>query len=307
MGSGGGKHVHRRGFLGLALAVSAAALTEGCVTISPLATTGGFPVDATFDLAQSQTWARMKARRNGQNGTGQIIIGVKGDQPGLGYFNASTNSYSGFDILIAQLVAAGLGFSADQIQFTVVASQDRETELENQALDLVVASYSYTAPRAQVVDFAGPYLTTPEAILVARGNTSITSLNSISASMKPCEVSNSTALQINGVSLPDAIARNTYGECVSAIQTKDADFVYSDYSLLLGYAQQDPAAFTVIDTNQSIQYYGIGLPLGDDALKTAINTILSSAMTDGTWRAIFNATLGPEGFKANPPAIGTWS
>jgi glutamate transport system substrate-binding protein len=291
----------------LALAMSAAALTEGCVTISPLATTGGFPVDAAFTLPQSQTWARMKARRNGQNGNGQIIIGVKGDQPGLGYFDASTNSYSGFDILIAQLVAAGLGFSTDQIQYSVVASQDRETELENQVLDLVIASYSYTPERDQVVDFAGPYLTTPEALMVAKGDTAITGLNSITASMKPCEVSNSTALEINGVTLSGAIARNTYGECAAAIQSKDAEFVYSDYALLLGYAHQDPNTFTVIDTNESVQYYGIGLPLGDDALKTAINTILSGAMANGTWRAIFNATLSPEGFKADPPKIDSWS
>lgn len=303
----GGKHVHRRGLLGLALAMGAAALTEGCVTISPLATTGGFPVNTGFNLAQSQTWSRMKARRNGQNGTGQIIIGVKGDQPGLGWYDAKSNTYSGFDILIAQLVAAGLGFSTSQIQFSVVASQDRETELENQVLDLVVASYSYTPQRAQLVDFAGPYLTTPEALLIRKGNSAITGLNSITGSMRPCEVSNSTAYSINGVALPGAIARNTYGECATAVASGGADFVYSDYSLLLGYASRNPSAFTVIDTHKSTQYYGIGLPLGDDALKTAINSILATAFTDGTWRAIFNASLAPEGFKANPPKIGAWS
>jgi glutamate transport system substrate-binding protein len=286
--------------------MGAATLTEGCVTISPLATTGGFPVDATFNLSQSQNWARMKARRNGQSGNGQIIIGVKGDQPGLGYFDASTNSYSGFDILIAQLVAAGLGFSTSQIQFTVVASQDRETELENQAIDLVIASYSYSAARAQVVDFAGPYLTTPEAILVAKGDTSITGLSSLTPTTKVCEVNSSTAYEIHGVRMQDPIARNTYGECVAAIPNS-AEFIYSDYALLLGYAHQNPAAYTVIDTNESIQYYGIGLPLNDDLLKSAINSILSTAIADGTWRAIFNSTLAPEGFRANPPKINTWS
>ena len=295
--------MHRRGFLGLAVALGTAALTEGCVTISPLASTGDFPVDSSINLPDSGTWTRMKSR-NGN--AGQIIIGVKADQPGLGYFDASTNSYSGFDILIAQLVAAGLGFAPSQILFNVVASQDRETELENQALDLIVASYSYSAPRAKLVDFAGPYLTTPEALLVKKSNSSIAGLNSINDSMKPCEVSNSTLYSINGVTLPNAVARNTYGECATAVQAGGADFVYSDYALLLGYASQSPAAFKVIDTNESVQHYGIGLPLGDDALKTAINTILGNAFTDGTWRAIFNASLAPEGFKADPPKIDDW-
>jgi len=292
--------MRRRGFLGLAVALGTAALTEGCVTISPLATTGDFPVDASVDLSQSRTWMRMRQRNNG---AGQIIIGVKADQPGLGYFDSSTDSYSGFDILIAQMVAAGLGFSSSQIQFTTVASQDRETELENETVDLIVASYSYTAARAKLVYFAGPYFSTPEALLVARNDSSITGLDSVTASTRVCEVSNS--ISIGDVQLENPISKNTYGECVAAIEAGQADVVYSDYALLLGYAVQDPNALKLINTNASTQYYGIGLPLGDTALQTEINTLLSQAISNGTWRAIFNSTLGPEGLKANPPAAAT--
>lgn len=295
--------MRRRGFLGLAVGVGVAALTEGCVTISPLATTGGFPVDSTADLVQSETWRRMKAR---QGNAGQIIIGVKSDQPGLGYYDPSTSTYSGFDILIAQLVAAGLGFSTSQIEFITVASEDRETELENQSVDLVIASYSYTAARNKLVSFAGPYLLTPEAIMVAKNNKTITGLGSITPTTSVCEVSNSTAYSVGAVQMQDPIARNTYSECAAAVQSGAADFVYTDYALLLGYEHQDPAAFKVIDTNESIQHYGIGLPFADTALQGAINAILHTAISNGTWRAIFNATLGPEGFKANPPKINDW-
>lgn len=295
--------MRRRGFLGLAAAVGAAALTEGCVTISPLASTGNFTVDTSAKLSQSQTWARMKARENGK---GQIVIGVKADQPGLGYYDTKTNTYSGFDILIAQLVAAGLGFSTSQIQFTTVASQDRETELENAVLDLVVASYSYSATRAKLVGFAGPYLTTPEALLIRKSESAITGLNSITSQTSVCEVSNSTQYKVGNVDLQNPVARNTYSECAAAVKSQSAEFVYSDYALLLGYAYQDPNDFRVIDTNESTQYYGIGLPLGDDVLKDAVDKILGTAISNGTWRAIFNATLGPEGFKADPPHIGDW-
>jgi glutamate transport system substrate-binding protein len=293
--------MHRRGFLGLAVALGAAALTEGCVTISPLATTGDFPVNTSLNLDQSQTWTKMKERNTSG---GQIIIGVKADQPGLGFFNAATNSYSGFDILIAQFVAAGLGFSTSQIQFTPISSQDRETALENATVDLVVASYSYNAERAKLVDFAGPYLTTPEALLVARGNTSITGLGSITSSTKVCEVSNST--QLGDVTLQSPVTRNTYGECVAALKNNEADVIYTDYALLLGYKSQDPGNLRLIDTHAGTQHYGIGLPLGDSLLQSTINGLLGTAISNGTWRAIFNSTLGPEGFKADPPKIGDW-
>lgn len=300
-GEGRGRIMRRRGFLSLAVGLGAAALTEGCVTISPLATDGDFAVDSSFNLAQSQTWARMKQRNNN---AGQIIIGVKADQPGLGYFNPSTNSYSGFDILIARLIAAGLGFGTSQIQFTTVASQDRETELENLAVDLVVASYSYTPERAKVVDFAGPYFSTPEALLVPRNSSGITGLDSVTSSTRVCEVSNSTL--IGDVQLTNPVPKNTYGECVTALKAGEADVVYSDYALLMGYAVQDPADLKLIDTGKSTQYYGIGLPFGDTSLQSAINSLLRKAFSNGTWRAIFNSTLAPEGLKANPPTIGGW-
>lgn len=294
--------MHRRGFLGLAVAAGAAlVLTEGCVTISPLATDGDFPVDTAFSLPDSQTWTRMRQRNSG---TGQIIIGVKADQPGLGYFNASTNTYSGFDILIAQLVAAGLGFGTSQIQFSTIASQDRETELENGAVDLVVASYSYTSARAKLVYFAGPYFTTPEALLVTRNDDTITGLDSVTATTRVCAVSNST--MINGVQLQNPVTKNTYGECVDALESGQADVIYSDYALLLGYAIEDPGALKLIDTNASTQYYGIGLPLGDSPLQNQIDSLLTQAIANGTWRAIFNSTLAPEGLKPDPPTVGHW-
>jgi glutamate transport system substrate-binding protein len=293
--------MHRRGLLGLAVAASAALLTESCVTISPLTTDGDFPVATAFTLPASQTWTRMQ-QRNG--GTGQIIIGVKADQPGLGNLDASTNTYTGFDILIAQLVAAGLGFSTSQIQFTTIASQDRETELENAVVDLVVASYSYTPARAQLVEFAGPYFTTPEALLVTQSDENITDLASITPSTRVCSVSDST--MINGIQPQNPIARNTYSECVTALENGQADVIYSDYALLLGYALEYPDTLKLVNTNTSTQYYGIGLPAGDTPLQQEINSLLSQAIANGTWRAIFNSTLAPEGLKPNPPTVGNW-
>jgi glutamate transport system substrate-binding protein len=143
--------------------------------------------------------------------------------------------------------------------------------------------------------------------MVARNNTSITALSSITPGTRACEVSNSTAYTVGDVQMQNPIAKNTYGECATAVKAGDAEFVYTDYALLLGYLHQDPADFRVIDTGGGVQHYAIGLPHDDDALKNAINTILGAAISNGTWRAIFNATLGPEGFKANPPTIGDWS
>src|SRR5699024_1066623 len=48
---------------------------------------------------------------------GGPVIGVKEDQPNLGFLDATTGERSGFDIEIARWIAAELGFSEDDITY----------------------------------------------------------------------------------------------------------------------------------------------------------------------------------------------
>lgn len=295
--------VRRRGLSAIIAALAVTATTSSCVTISPVAATGDFPVAAQAQL-NSTTYDRMMQRNQGK---GQIIIGVKNDQPGLGYYDPTTHQYTGFDIEIAELVAAGLGFGHDRIQFVPIQSINRENAIQNQSVDLVVASYSYTPSRAASVSFAGPYFETGEALLVRNDETNVTGFGSFTTTNRICSVVNSAPLnllpQLTGAS---PIARTSYSECVSALNNHAVDAVYTDLAVVAGYAALDPAHLKVIPTSGDTQpqYYGIGLPLGDTALKAKINEILATAERDGTWQAIFNATLAPSGIKASAPAIG---
>jgi len=297
--------VRRRGVWGIIAALTVAASASGCVTISPLAATGDFPVAAGVQLSSS-TFDRMMQRDQGK---GQIIIGVKNDQPGLGYYDPTTHQYTGFDIEVAELIAAGLGFTRSQIQFVPIQSINRENAIQNQSVDLVVASYSYTSVRAQSVSFAGPYFETGEALLVRDNEPNVTGFSSFTSSNRICSVTNSSPLgALPHLTSAVAVARTAYSECVSALTSHSVDAVYTDLAVLAGYAAQDPTHLKIIATTGDAQpqYYGIGLPLADAALKAKINDILATAERNGTWQAIFNATLAPSGIKATAPKIGTF-
>ncbi len=289
------------------MALGVAAGAGGCVTISPIAATGVFPAAANVKLANSPTFLRMVARDQGK---GRIVIGVKDDQPGLGYYDAASKSYSGFDVEIAEMVAAGLGFSRDQIQFVAVTSANRENALQNGSVDLVVASYSYSATRAQQVGFAGPYFETIEGLLVRSDEPKLTSMDALTSSDSVCSISASTSFaQISQLTSAQSESRDTYSECVSALEQHQVDSVYTDLAVLAGYAAQDPAKLRLVEVPKAAapQLYGIGLPYGDVALRTKIDSILRAAEKDGTWQAIFNATLAPSGIKAVTPPDGKWT
>ena len=103
--------------LAVGLVVGALALTacgrEGSPT-APTAPDGqeapaalSYPVATGVQVAGSPVFEAMTQR-------GRVVVGVKEDQPGLGFKDATTGEYSGFDIEMARMVAAGLGFAPDR-------------------------------------------------------------------------------------------------------------------------------------------------------------------------------------------------
>ena len=60
----------------------------------------------------------------GADETGKIRIGIKFDQPGLGFKKSGT--YVGFDVDVAKYIAKKLGYSEDQIIWKEAPSKQRE-------------------------------------------------------------------------------------------------------------------------------------------------------------------------------------
>ncbi len=70
----------------------------------------------------------------GADETGKIRIGIKFDQPGLGFKKSGT--YVGFDVDVAKYVAKKLGYSEDEIVWKEAPSKQREAMLQNGDVDM---------------------------------------------------------------------------------------------------------------------------------------------------------------------------
>ena len=126
---------------------------------------------------------------------GSVKIGVKEDQPNLGYLDPTTGERSGFDVDIARWIAASLGYDEDQIEFTAIDSANREQAIINGDIDYYVGTYSITDKRKQSISFAGPYFITGQGLLVAADDTTITGKDSLTADSIVCSVTGSTSIQ----------------------------------------------------------------------------------------------------------------
>lgn len=233
---------------------------------------------------------------------GTLVIGVKDDQPGLGYLDAATEERTGFDIEIAQWIAAELGFDEDNIEYQVIPSANREQAIVNGDIDYYVGTYSITDSRKELIDFAGPYFETGQGLLVAADNETITGPDDL-AGQNVCSATGSTPIQNIRDNYPDTETTefDTYSQCVDALLNGQVDAITTDEAILLGYASVQPDELKVVGEPFSEELYGVGLPLGDDALRGFINDLLENNPED--WQSIYDGTLGESGTQVEQPAV----
>ncbi|MEU9121629.1 glutamate ABC transporter substrate-binding protein [Streptomyces sp. NPDC048506] len=232
----------------------------------------------------------------------KIVVGVKADQPFLGFKDPATNKYSGFDIEIAKMVAADLGFSEKQIEFQTVDSNVRETKISHGAVDFYVGTYTINDERKKQVGFAGPYYTAGADLLVRKEDKAITGPDSLKGK-KVCSITGSTPLQ--EIKKPkygaNTTEMNKYSDCVKSLLDGSVDAVTTDDAILKGYAAQRPAKLRVVGQPFTKEPYGVGLNKDDKALREAITKALENHIKNGDYEKAYEGTLGKSGSKYVAP------
>jgi glutamate transport system substrate-binding protein len=235
---------------------------------------------------------------------GTITIGVKFDQPGIGFMRTGADAPEGFDPEMGKILAAGLGIEEDDIEWKETISDNREPFLQNGEVDLVIASYSITDERRQVVGQAGPYYVTGQQLMVAADDDSISGPEDLEGK-EVCSVTGSTSIETVEVEY-GATPRgfDTYSECRDQLLNGSVDAVTTDGAILLGYAAENPDELKVVGEPFSEERYGIGYAFGDTDFCNYIQDTIKAAQDDGTWLEAFEATLGVStDEEPEPPAM----
>ena len=130
-------------------------------------------------------------------------------------------------------------------------------------------------------------------------NTDITGPDSLNGGKRLCSVAGSTPAQ----KVKDTYAQDvqlqefdTYSACVEALRNGAVDAVTTDDIILAGYAAQSPGEFKVVGEPFTEERYGIGVALGDDESRTAINDAIEEMISSGAWESAFQETVGASGY-----------
>ena len=225
---------------------------------------------------------------------GTIRVGTKYDQPLFGLTGLS-DTPEGFDVEIAKIIAAELGIAPEQIVFSEAPSAIREEVLEQDRVDMVVATYTINDRRKERISFAGPYYVAGQDLMVAADNTTITGPDSLrTANARVCSVTGSTPSETIKQYVDEANITlfDVYSKCADALRTGQVDVVTTDNVILLGLIDQSQGAFKLVGEPFTEEPYGIGVTKGDVAFCEFINQTLQEAAADGSYQAAWEATAG---------------
>ncbi|MEU7580933.1 transporter substrate-binding domain-containing protein [Streptomyces sp. NPDC041068] len=275
-----------------AVCLSALALVTACGGGSGDGSDGASPTRTTDSRARAQESLFDQQTLN---------IAVKKGQPGFSTRSEEEDDFAGFEAQLVQFLSTDLDFKAADWD---VQSRNREKVLRERSMDLVVATYSITAPRDKEVDFTAPYLKTYQGVLVRKNENRIKRLADVDGK-RVCSVRGSTGdpeserdakarKSVRDALGPNVVAefRNSYKTCVKELTRGNFEAVWTDKIILEGFAQ-DPRYHDDVEvvrniTVKKLQFYGIGLREGHEADCHKLNDALKRFL-DTQWALAFRA------------------
>jgi glutamate transport system substrate-binding protein len=240
---------------------------------------------------------------------GTVRVGTKFDQPGFG-LKGLDGKVEGFDVEVAKIIAGALGIKPDDVKFSESPSAVREEVIEQDKVDMVVATYTINDERAKRITFAGPYYVAGQQLMVKSDNDKIKGPDDLKANpdQKVCSVTGSTpSEQIKKYLASDSqlVLFDVYDKCANALRTGQVQVVTTDNVILLGFVSESDGKFKLVGDQFTEEPYGIGIKKGDVKFCEFINKTLKE--NEDAYNAAWESTAGKvEGASAPKlPEAGT--
>lgn len=211
--------------------------------------------------------------------------------------------FTGFDIDIALALARYLGYIEESVRLVPTDPPDRAAYLAEGKVDIVVANFSMTDDREDLVDFAGPYMVSRLAVMVRKQSPAppeAFAFDKLSTmGRKLCTTESSTAeTALREENVTNFVTRATHEECTSGVLAGEYDAFMLDEVILAGYTSLHKEQLTLAKlVTDRFERYGIAVANGDFHLRQVIGNFLLDSHergTDGAWQRAWARSLGKE-------------
>ena len=224
-----------------------------------------------------------------------IRAGVRFDNPPHSFIDEEGN-WVGFDIDIAHAVARELGLDLELVR---VDELTRISYLQEDNIDMAVASMSKTIRRDEEVDFSQTYFWSKQTFLVRDGE--IGSLDELVGAKVGMDRGSSAIgnwrdwLTSNGYPAEaDIVEFGNKQAAAEAVRQGAIAGWAEDYEILASFAKNDPSLVVLGDESIGLKLDGIGVAENNSKLLDAINQALQDIAASGEYDEIYNRWFGPD-------------
>jgi polar amino acid transport system substrate-binding protein len=219
--------------------------------------------------------------------SGKLVIGVFSDKKPFGYVDEN-GEYQGYDVYFARRLAQDLGV---ELELVSVDAPNRVEYLTSAKVDIILANFTVTPERAEVVDFALPYMkvalgvVSPDAALV----TSIEELQG----RKLIVSKGTTAETWFTANAPEVelLKFDTYTETFNALLDGRGDALSTDNTEVLAWAIENPGFTVGIETLGSLDTIAPAVQKGNDSVLAYVNEEIEALAAERFFHADYEATL----------------
>ena len=223
---------------------------------------------------------------------GVIRIGVFGDKPPFGYVDTNGKN-QGFDVEIAKEITNDLFGSPDKVEFVLTEAANRVEYLKSNKVDLILANFTQTPEREEVVDFAAPYMNVALGVVSPKG--------ALISDIKQLE--GKTLLVNKGTTADAYFSRNhpeisllkfdQNTETFDALKDGRGVALAHDNALLWAWAKENPNFDVAIGNIGPAENISPAVRKGDRALLDFINKEIADLKANGKLKAAYEKTLVP--------------
>lgn len=220
--------------------------------------------------------------------SGTINIGVFSDKHPFGYVDEN-GEYQGYDIYFANRLGEDLGVD---VQFVSTEAASRVEYLETGKVDLILANFTVTEERAEVVDFALPYMNVALGV-VSPDDKVIESLDDWDEEDEMIVISGTTAETYLISEYPNIKLQkyDTYANAKNALENGNAAAWTNDNTEVIAYALQNKGYTVGIPSLGSQDTIAPAVSKGNTSLLEWINSEIQSLGEEQFFHKDYEETL----------------
>ena len=219
--------------------------------------------------------------------SGQLVVGVFSDKKPFGYVDEN-GEYQGYDVYFARRLAEDLGA---ELKLVSVDAPNRVEYLTSAKVDVILANFTVTPERAEVVDFALPYMKVALGV-VSPDQALITDVAQLDG--KTLIVSKGTTAETYFTEHHPEVKLlkfDTYTEAFNALLDGRGDALSTDNTEVLAWAIDNPGFTVGIESLGSLDTIAPAVQKGNETVRAFINDEIVKLAEESFFHADFDATL----------------